>query len=84
MMEICIFSTFTYVRQICFAYNFFVNFFKNFLTDWKSAWNSAFFIPFQFYQKKILYGILVLFSNIEAKRAKNGAKNQKTFFVNVS
>ncbi len=28
--------------------------------------------------------ILVLFSNFEAKRAKNGSKNQKTYFVNVS
>ncbi len=35
----------------------------------KSAWNSAFFDTFLDFKKK----------NFEAKRAKNGAKNQTTF-----
>ncbi len=30
MTEICTFSTFTHIRQTCFAYNFFGVFFKNF------------------------------------------------------
>ena len=41
--EICTFFTFTYVRQTCFACNFFCAFFTTFSTDSKSAWNSAFF-----------------------------------------
>jgi hypothetical protein len=36
--KICTFSTFTHVRQTCFAYNFFfVHFKKTFPTDLKSA-----------------------------------------------
>jgi hypothetical protein len=31
-----------------------------------------------------ILAILVLFSNFEAKRAKNDSKNQKTYLVNVS
>jgi hypothetical protein len=35
--------------------------------------------------KKIFWGVtLALFENFEAKRAKNGSKNQNTYFVNVS
>ncbi len=42
--EKCPFFTFTHVRQIFFAYNFFlVHFFTTFSTDSKSAWNPAFF-----------------------------------------
>jgi hypothetical protein len=38
MTEICTFSTFTHVRQTCFAYNFFlVHFLKTFSTNLKSA-----------------------------------------------
>jgi hypothetical protein len=34
-------------------------------------------------KKKYFWVILALFENFEAKRAKNGSKNQKTFLVNV-
>ncbi len=84
--EKCTFFTFTHVRQTCFAYNFFwVHFSTTFSTDSKSAWNSAFLTPFSiFFKQNFFFAILVLFSNFEAKRAKNGSKNQKTYFVNVS
>jgi hypothetical protein len=72
--EICTFFTFTHVRQTCFAYNFFlVHFFTTFPTDSKSALSSAFFDIFE----KNFGVILALFENFEAKRAKNGSKNQK-------
>jgi hypothetical protein len=50
--------------------------------DLKSAWNSTFFYTF-FLSKKIFVGHISTFSNFQAKRAKNGAKNQKTYDVNV-
>ncbi len=75
MTEICTFSTFTHVCQACFAYNLFVHFFETISTDLISAGNSAFFDTF-FDLKKIL-GQISAFSNFEAKRAKNGAKNKK-------
>ncbi len=80
--EKCTFFTFSHVRQTCFAYNFFVvHFFTTFSTDSKSAWNFAFFDNFfDFFQKKILKVILVLFSNLEAKRARNGLKKSKNVF----
>ncbi len=43
--KICTFSTFTHVRQTCFACNFFCKLFKTFPMDLKSALNSAFLIP---------------------------------------
>ena len=44
-----------------------------------------FLTPFSIFSKFFfLKVILVLFSNFEAKRARNGSKNQKTYFVNVS
>ncbi len=39
---------------------------------------------FRLKKKKKFKVILVLFSNFEAKCAKNGSKNQKMYFVNVS
>ncbi len=63
-----------------FANNFFGTFLKTFSTDLKSAWNSAFLIFdifFDFSKENFFLVILVLFSNFEAKCAKNGAKNQK-------
>ncbi len=54
---------------------------KKISTDLKSAWNSdTFFIMCQ----KIFFGHISPFLNCEAKRAKNGAKNKKTYYVNVS
>ncbi len=83
---ICTSFTFTHVRQIVLLVTFFfVNFFKTFSTDSKSAWNSAFFdTHIEFFNKKIFWVILALFANFEAKCAKNGSKNKKTYFVNVS
>jgi hypothetical protein len=38
-----------------------------------------------FEEKKIFFWVILAhFENFEAKRAKNGSKNQKTDFVNVS
>ncbi len=56
---------------------FFVHFLTTFSTDSKSARNSAFFDSFLI--KKRL-GHICTFSNFEAKRAKNGSKNQKNLF----
>jgi hypothetical protein len=77
---------FTYVRKTCFDYNFFgcifTQLFKRIRNQRKIL---RFLTPFLiFKKKKILKAILVLFSNFEAKRAKNGSKNQKTYLVNVS
>ncbi len=81
-----LFSLLTHVRQTCFAYNLFlVHFFTTFSTYSKSAWNSAFFDTFfDLKKKKKFKVILVLFSNFEAKCARNGSKNQKTYLINVS
>jgi hypothetical protein len=57
----------SHVRQTCFAYNLFCAFFKNFF--------SVFFITFL--KKTFFLGHISTFSNFEAKRAKNGAKNKK-------
>jgi hypothetical protein len=52
--EICTFLTFAYVRQTCFAYNFFVAFFNNFFNGFEiSVKFSAFLTPF-FGKKKIV------------------------------
>jgi hypothetical protein len=67
------FSTFTRVRQTCFAYNFFGVFGAIFYVFEISM---KFWYLFYFLQKKIV-GNFSTFSNCEAKRAKNGAKNQK-------
>ncbi len=57
---------------------FFYNFFNGFEISVK-FW--FFFTPFLiFCKKKIFCVIFVLFSNFEAKRAKNGSKNQKSLF----
>jgi hypothetical protein len=43
-----------------------------------------FYTHIDFFQKNNFWVILALFKNFEAKRAKNGSKNQKTYFVNVT
>ncbi len=78
-MKICTFSSFTCVCQTYFAYNFFGEFFKTMFNVFKIS--DTFF---DFSQKNFFKVILVLFSNFEAKLAKNGAKNQKLNLVNVS
>jgi hypothetical protein len=68
VMKICTFSTFTYVRQSCFTYNFFcVNFFKTFSTD---------LITFNFF-KKNLKVILYFFQTLKPKAQKTAPKIKK-------
>jgi hypothetical protein len=57
-----------------------VHFFTTFPTDSKSALSSAFFDIFE----NNFWVILALFKKFEAKRAKNGSKNQKKYLVNVN
>jgi hypothetical protein len=86
-MEKCTFFTFPHVRQTCFAYNFFLaHFFTTFSTDSKFQREILRFLtPFSIFSKIIFFKvILVLFLNFEAKRARNGSKNQKMYLVNVS
>ncbi len=60
--EICTFSTFTHVRQTCFADNFFLHFFKLFQRICKIRMKLWFFL--------IFLGHISTFSNFEAKRPK--------------
>jgi hypothetical protein len=83
MTEICTFFTFTYVCQTCFACNFFsVHFLQLFQRIQNQREIPRFLISFLV--KKKIWVIFALFSNFEDKCAKNGSKNQKTYFVNVS
>jgi hypothetical protein len=78
-------KTFTHFRQTCFASNFFWWIFSQLFQRIRNLREILRFLtPFSIYKKKKIYAILVLFSNFEAKCAKNGSKNQKTYFVNVS
>jgi hypothetical protein len=62
----------------------YVNFFATFSTDSKSASNSAFFdTHIENIWIKYFEFIFALYANIEAKRAPNGSKNRKTYFINV-
>jgi hypothetical protein len=82
--EICTFFTFIHVGQTCFACNFF---WCIFLQLFQRIGNQREILRFliSFLIKKIkIWVVLALFSNFEAKCAKNGSKNQKTYFVNVS
>ncbi len=81
--EICPFSLLLMFVKLVLLITFWGHFFTTFSTDSKSAWNSAIFDIFVDL-KKINCVILALFKNFEAKRTKNGSKNQKTYFVNVS
>ncbi len=81
-----LFSLFTHVRQTYFAYNFFLCIFLQ-LFQWIRNQREIlrFLISFQiFFKKNFFWVILALFANFEAECAKNGSKNQKTYFVNVS
>ncbi len=68
-----------YVRQSCFANNFFCVHFLQLFQQIRNKWNSTFFDIF-FELKKKIWVILALFENFEARRAKNGSKNQKNLF----
>ncbi len=60
-----LFSLFTHVRQIFFAYNFFWCIFLTiFSTDSKSAWNSAFFIIFSDFFQHIFLGHISTFCKL--------------------
>jgi hypothetical protein len=70
--KICTFSTFTHVRQTCFANNFFfVNFFLKLFQQIRNQHEIlGFLTPFSTLPKNFfLKVILLLFSNFEAKRA---------------
>ncbi len=69
------------VLLITFFDAFFHNFFNGFEISVKFCVLDTFF---DFFKKNFFQVILVLFSNFEAKRAKIGSKNQKTYLVNVS
>ncbi len=74
MTEICTFFTFTHVRQTCFAYNL-----KRLFQRIRNQREILRFL-ITFLIKKNVKVVLVLFSNFEAKRAKNGSKNLKKGF----
>jgi hypothetical protein len=79
------FSLFTNVRQTFFAYNFFWCIFYNFFDGFEISVKFCVFCIFSdFFPKSFFWVILALFANFEAERAKNGSKNQKPYFVNVS
>ncbi len=83
--ENCTFCTFTHVRQTCFAYSFsLVHFLKTFSTDWKSAWNSVFFDTFMIKKNFFFRSYYYFFKLWSQMLKKRGAKNQKTYEVNVS
>jgi hypothetical protein len=70
-----------FVKLVLLVTFFSCSFLKPFSTDLKSARNSAFFgTHFLGLKKKLFKGHISTFFNFEAKRA----KNQKTYFVNVS
>ena len=72
-----------YFRHV-FANNFFGCIFSNLFQRIRNQHEILRFLTHFLIKKKKNWVILVLFSNFEAKRAKNGSKNQKTYFVNVS
>ncbi len=59
--------------------NFLLHFFKTFSMDLKSKQNSAFFDTFFDFFQKMFFRSYSTFSNFEAKCAKHGTKNQKTY-----
>jgi hypothetical protein len=69
------------VLLVTFLCAFFYNFFNGFEISVKFC---VFNIFLDFLPIKMLGVILALFANFEAKCTKNGTKNQKTYFVNVS
>ncbi len=71
-MEIRTFSTFTHVRQTCFAYYFFGAIFKNlFPRIWNQHKILRFLIPFS---KEKKFGPISTFLNFEAKHTKTAQK----------
>ncbi len=68
-----------------FADNIFGTFLKNFFNRFEMGVKFCVFDTFLIFSNQIfLKVILILFSNFEAKRAKNGSKILKTFFINMS
>ncbi len=62
MTAVCTFSTFSHVRQTCFAYNFFYAFFKNFFNGFEIGMKFCFFDTFfDFLQKKNYFSSYLYF-----------------------
>jgi hypothetical protein len=81
--EICTFSLLLMFVKLVLLVTFFWCIFYNFFSGFEIRVKFCVFDVF--FDKKKKFGvILALFANFEAKCAKNGAKNQKTYFVNVS
>jgi len=78
--DIFTFSSFTYVRQTCFAYNFFVHFLKTFSTALKSAWHSTFLRPFLIKKKGYVCTFFKLWSQTRLKRRQK-SKNVLSKYV---
>ncbi len=72
--EICTFFTFTYVRQTCFACNFF---WCIFLQVFQRIRNQREILRF-------LISFLHFLQTLKPNAQQNGSKNQKTYLVNVS
>jgi hypothetical protein len=76
-----LFSLLLMFVKLVLLITFFCVFFNNSFNGFEI---SVFWHLLWFFIKKFKYIIIVLFSNFEAKRAKNSSKNQKTYLVNVS
>ncbi len=78
--EIFTFSTFTHVRQTCFAYNFFWFIFsKLFLRIWNQHGLLGFFIHFLFFQINILFrSYSYVFQTLKPNAQKTSPKIKKT------
>jgi hypothetical protein len=73
-----------YFRHIFAKNNFFVHFLNTFFNGFEISVKFCVFDTFfDFFKKKFRRVIFVLFSNFEAKRAKNGSKKRKTFLFKL-
>jgi hypothetical protein len=81
-----LFSLLLMFVKLVLLITFFGAFFHNLFNGFEISVKFCVFLHlFGFFSKNFfLKAILVFFSNFEAKRAKNGSKNQKTYLVNVS
>ncbi len=84
--EICIFSLLLMFVKLVLLVTFFCCIFLQLFQRIRNQREILRFMTsfFYFFTKKNFSIILALLANFEAKCAKNGSKNQKTYFVNVS
>ncbi len=77
-----LFSTFTHVRQTCFAHNFFVGaFFNNFFNGFEiSVTFCVFWQLFGFFQKKFFLGHISTFIKLWSQTRKKRLKKSKNVF----